>query len=269
MNWKFVKNNWSFLLSMTAIACIGLLILYLIQITDSSPNHRRNLVSESFFNDNSVRIPKIIFQTAVKPPPDYVVEMIRKLSPNWEYKHFTDKDILAYFKENPNPEFSNITEQFHKLTGAHKADLFRYFYIYNEGGVFLDSDAMIQMDINILAKDCDFFSVNSTCVDKSIFQGFIGAVPANEIIYLALKHAYEVNPADLVDNYHMLVKHLYTIIHSKKFDCTIKLFTEKCIEPDVAYSYNDANEIMLKHYHTDKVVPNIGIGTQVPIKPPR
>ena len=120
MNWKFVKNNWSFLLSMTAIACIGLLILYLIQVTDS---HK---ISEKFTNDNSkVRIPKIIFQTAVEPPPDYVVEMIRKRSPTWEYKHFTDTDILNYFKENPNPEFSNIITQFHKLTGAHKADLFR------------------------------------------------------------------------------------------------------------------------------------------------
>ena len=130
MNWKFVKNNWSFLLSMTAIACIGLLILYLIQVTDSSSNHRRNLVSESFSDDSSVRIPKFIFQTSKEPPKDYVVEMIRKLTPNWEYKHFTDTDILAYFKEKPNPEFSNITAQFHKLTGAHKADLFRYYYIY-------------------------------------------------------------------------------------------------------------------------------------------
>jgi hypothetical protein len=251
MNWKFFKKNGMFLLTLVLIACMGLSLLYIIQ---NITINRHEL--ESFSGDGgNVRIPKVIFQTSKEPIEDYVVNMIRKKSAGWEYKHFTDQDILAYFEANPMPEFSNITLQFQRLKGAHKADLFRYYYIYLEGGVFLDSDAMIQMDMDILAADCDFFSVNSTCVDKSIFQGFIGAVPKNEIMYLALKHAYTVNPADLTDNYHMLVRELHTIVFSKKFDCEIKLFTEKCIEHAVAYTVDDNNNIVLKHYHTDKVVP--------------
>jgi hypothetical protein len=250
MNWKFFKKNGMFLLTLAIIACMGLGLLYFLQYTTMQ---RHGL--ESFSDGSNVRIPKVIFQTSKEPIEDYVVNMIRKKSAGWEYKHFTDQDILDYFEANPMPEFSNITAQFQRLKGAHKADLFRYYYIYLEGGVFLDSDAMIQTDMDILAADCDFFSVNSTCVDKSIFQGFIGAVPKNEIMYLALKHAYTVNPEDLTDNYHMLVRELYTIVFSKKFDCTIKLFTEKCIEQTVAYTVDDNNNIILKHYHTDKVVP--------------
>ena len=42
------------------------------------------------------------------------------------------KDIIEYFKTNPLDEFPLITDVFHKLkTGAHKADLFRYYFLYN------------------------------------------------------------------------------------------------------------------------------------------
>ena len=35
-------------------------------------------------------IPKIIFQTSKSRPPNYVIYMIKQLSPGWVYIHFTD-----------------------------------------------------------------------------------------------------------------------------------------------------------------------------------
>ena len=37
--------------------------------------------------------------------------------------------------------------------GTHRADLFRYYYLYINGGIFIDSDAMIETDIENIIKD--------------------------------------------------------------------------------------------------------------------
>jgi len=88
--------------------------------------------------------------------------MIKQKCPDWTYIHFTDNDIITFFNNNPLDEFSNIIDKFNSIkNGAHKADLFRYYFIYIKGGVFLDSDAMFQTDINNICLNYDFFTVNN------------------------------------------------------------------------------------------------------------
>jgi mannosyltransferase OCH1-like enzyme len=142
-------------------------------------------------------IPKTIVQTSKEKLPEYVVEMIKKRAPNWEYKHFTDKEILQYFINNPISEFPLIINKFWSLkSGEHKADLFRYYFLYNEGGVYIDSDAMIEDNIENITKEYQFFSVNSY-LKGTVFQGFIGCVPKNKIMYEALKDMFDKNPTPL------------------------------------------------------------------------
>ena len=58
---------------------------------------------------------------------------------DWTYLHFTDEDIVLYFREHPLPGFDHIVEKFGSITvGAHKADLFRYYFLYLNGGAYLD-----------------------------------------------------------------------------------------------------------------------------------
>jgi mannosyltransferase OCH1-like enzyme len=48
-------------------------------------------------------------------------------------------------------EFPNIAEVFHSFEkGEHKSDLFRYYFLYVKGGVFMDTDAMIEVDIDTI-----------------------------------------------------------------------------------------------------------------------
>ena len=57
-------------------------------------------------------IPRNIIQTSRNDrPKDYVVDLINKRSPGWSYKHYNDKEVIHFFKENPLPEFSNIIEK--------------------------------------------------------------------------------------------------------------------------------------------------------------
>ena len=223
-----------------------------------------------FYSYSSVKIviPKVIFQTSVGPPEDYVVDMIRQRSVGWDYKHFTDKDIIQYFRDHPIPEFDQIENQFNRLKGAHKADLFRYYYLYLEGGVFMDSDAMIEVDMSDISRDYDFFSVNSLCSIGTIFQGLIGSVPRNEIIYKALQDAYIIKPEDLKADYFLLVKHMYDIVHEKYYDFKIKLYFENYCETRFngkRYYYTKAcvydwdMRVIMTHYFHDKRIPIGGI----------
>ncbi len=206
----------------------------------------------------TTKIPKIIFQTSKTAQLDYVIELIKSRSSGWDYIHFTDEGILKFFEENPSDEFPYLKEKFLSIRGgAHKADFFRYYYLYVKGGVFIDSDAMIEQDINILAGDYDFFSVDSTYVPNTIFNGFIGATPKNIILYEALKHAYYIDIDELSKNYMTFCRKLKEIYDAHKSDQKTLLYLELINDNKSAKMVNNKNEIVLIHYYLYKIIPNI------------
>ena len=77
--------------------------------------------------------------------------------------------------------------------------------------MFIDSDAMIETNIENIVKNYDFFSISSV-FPNTIFQGFIGSIPKNIIIYKALGDAYNINIQQLSKNYHLFCFNLYDII---------------------------------------------------------
>ena len=95
-------------------------------------------------------IPKIFFQTSKENLEPYIVKMTKKMLPSdWTYRHFLDNDIVHFLKAHPIKEFSGALEIFQKLKrGEHKADFFRYYFLFVKGGVFMDSDAMIYKPID-------------------------------------------------------------------------------------------------------------------------
>lgn len=203
-------------------------------------------------------IPKIIIQTSKSRPPPYLVLMIKKMAPKWIYIHFTDDDIIRFFKNNYLDEFPNIIEKFNLIkNGAHKADLFRYYFIYLKGGVFLDSDAMFQKNLDLISQNYDFFTVESThYCPGCIFQGLIGAKPKNKIIYEALCHAYTVSSYDLEKDYLLICKVLFNIL-KKKWNYRIKIYKEIYGSDKIALTIDRSNRhLILAHYFSSKVVPN-------------
>ena len=208
---------------------------------------------ERLINNNLIT--KTVFQTSKNKPEKYIYNMFNNILPNnWIYKHFDDNEIIDFFKKNPLYEFPNIIDKFNSFNyGQHKADLFRYYYIYIYGGVFIDSDAMIVSNIENIIKNYSFFSVNSQIIKESIFQGFIGANPKNEIIYSALKDIYNIDNDKLNNDYHLLCKNLYKIINNFNKDL-IKLYNENCTN-NVSYCYDDNKTTILIHFYLTKTIP--------------
>jgi hypothetical protein len=205
-------------------------------------------------------IPKIIFQTSKnKRPLPYIIKMIKNKAPEWDYIHFTDLEIINFFINNPIEEFPDIIKKFKSIKcGAHKADLFRYYFLYIKGGVFIDDDAMLQYDMNYISSDYDFFSVNSSYCPGCIFQGLIGAVPQNKIIYEALKDAYNINIKKLNKDYLLICRNLYNIIKNNSWDFRYKIYDETYGSDKVAIMIDKEknNLIILAHYFNNKIVPN-------------
>jgi len=204
-------------------------------------------------------IPKTIVQTSRKDQEPYIVDMIKQRSPGWQYLHFKDDDIIEFFSENPIPEFPNVVAKFYTFNyGEHRADLFRYYYLYVKGGVYIDTDAMIEENMDDIVGDVDFFTVNSSYFPGTVFQGFLGASPKNPLIYKALYDIYTISTSDLVREFHILCKNLYQFIQEENRNTSprmkIKLFEEVYGNEEDAH-VKDRDKLVLIHYHIRKVIP--------------
>ena len=206
-----------------------------------------------------MEIPKILFQTNRITHIEPVLNMIKnKLTSEWIYEFYSDADVIQFFRDNPITDLPNIIEKYNSLKlGSHRADLFRYYYLYINGGFFMDSDAMLYVNIDTIVKDYNFVSVNSSCHPGTIFQGILGASPKNEIIKKALYQAYNIDPIILESEYHYFCRQLYDIIKNNDFGYNIKLYEERRINPETGDEIVDGDTIFFKHYWKYKIIPLI------------
>jgi mannosyltransferase OCH1-like enzyme len=210
-------------------------------------------------NQKSLAITKILFQTNKISNDTYVLDMIKdKLGPEWKYEFYNDEDVINFFINNPIADLPNIIQKYNSFKkGAHKADLFRYYYLYINGGFFMDSDAMLYIDINSIVKNYNFVSVNSSSHPGKIFQGILGASPKNKIIKNALYEAYNTEPTILDNDYHYFCEQLYNIIKENNYGYNIKLYEERRVNHDTGDDILDGNTLLFKHYCKHKIIPHM------------
>jgi predicted O-methyltransferase YrrM len=209
----------------------------------------------------SINIPKILFQTNKTCHDAYVLDMIMyRLNPDWKYEFYNDNDVIQFFIDNPITNLPDIIHKYNSIiNGAHRADLFRYYYLYINGGFFMDSDAMLYINIDTIVKDYNFISVNSSSHPGRIFQGILGASPNNKIIKKALYEAYNTDPNILESYYHYFCKQLYDIIKENDFEYNIKLYDERRVNSDNIDEIYDGDTVLFIHYWKNKVIPSMNI----------
>jgi hypothetical protein len=188
---------------------------------------------------------------------------------SWTIEWFDDDRIIQFFKDNALPEFPNIIDVFHSFKdGGHKADLFRYYYLYLNGGFFIDSDLMTHVHMNqIYSAEHDLILVFSdiSCNRQHhpeikspiIFNGLMGCLPKNQIIYDALVNAYRTKPRLLDKQRLYFVYMLYVFSEKYRSKYKIKYFYENISHAnDVIANIVDANDTAIaSHYFGNKVIP--------------
>lgn len=216
-----------------------------------------NNINKTFNISKKFNIPKVLFQTNKTKHEPYVLSMImNNLSSEWKYEFYDDIDVIHFFINNPIDDLPDIIQKYNRIKkGSHKADLFRYYYLYVKGGFFMDSDAMLYVNIDTIVKNYNFVSVNSSNHPGTIFQGILGASPKNKIIKKALYNAYHTNPNILDNHYLYFCKQLYNIIKNDTFGYNIKLYKERRINPNNGDDILDGKRLLFKHYWKHKIIP--------------
>jgi hypothetical protein len=197
---------------------------------------------ENFFSFKK-EIPKTIISTYYKKEkiPNKVFKNIKQYAPNYKYFVYDDNQILKFLRDNYD---DNLILTFNQLKGAHKADLFRYCYLYKKGGIYLDikTELIKKLDQVFNVKDTQFYTVLSggRYKDKTVYQGIIATLPNNPIFEKLIN--YMVNLKKPVKHYQIFTIDFYNQLKKKylpkkkkylkpgfyKGDFNLYLFIEKC-----------------------------------------
>ena len=162
--------------------------------------------SEKYLNN----IPKILVQTYKNKNkvPQKVFDNIKKFASDYKYHFFEDQDCLEFIKNN----FSNdVLQAYQRLeNGAHKADLFRYCFLYINGGLYIDIKTELIKPLNKIFNENHIYSVLSI-VKNTIYQGIIATPPKKKLFKNLIDHCVEISRAK-IDYYQIFTNHFYKTI---------------------------------------------------------
>lgn len=157
------------------------------------------------FSQLGYEIPKFIISTHRSKDyiPLKVYKNISEYAPNYKHIIFDDKDIIIFLKKYYRPE---VLEAFNSLKGPHKADLFRYCYLYKFGGIYLDIKTELIKNIDSIfnKKDINLYTVISSTRSR-IHQGIIAAIPKNPIFIYLINDILNINKP--VKSYHHFTRY--------------------------------------------------------------
>ena len=245
-------------------------------------NHINNsrLTIERMEN-NTHKIPKRIIQTFKdKSKIHSKVYKNKKLyAPGYKHIVFDDKDCLKFIRRYNdilcNKDLEKVWYSLKK--GAHRADLFRYCYLYINGGVYLDiKTELIEPLSKTFHKDNTLYSVLSI-KKNTIYQGIIASPPKNpifvDLISYISNNAHIINYRYLSctrDFYNKIVEYTNTDnlrdgFHKNKLgDIDFHLFKEVCGDeskcPDGLDRYNlccnvyDNRKLRIKTRYSDYTI---------------
>lgn len=200
-------------------------------------------------------IPLEIMQTSlVRPPARIIKRTLRVLKNRFEYRHFDDDGIIKFFESNPQPRMPDVRDRFlHLRSGEHKADLFRYFYLYVRGGVYFDTDVLLVRDLSSYLTGVDFLSVNAGAVDDSLFQGFLASRPGHPVLRRAIEDVCNTSNEQLRNDHHLLCKNLKIFLDDFLVENTsaskrVTLLREIVHRRKVAKSIDVYGRVVLYHF---------------------
>ena len=210
-----------------------------------------NFINEKIL-DYYEKIPKLIFQTKKENVDEsinnIIEDMVKKnLSDEWKYEIFSNEQQLNYLKSNNLKDFPNIIDKYNSYTNEYKNELFKYYYLFINGGVYLDNNIIIYDKIDNIIKDYSFIgslSFNKTFISSHL----VACYPKHELIYSTLKNIYSLNENNKVFN-----NNLYITI--KEFnDYNIKLYKEVEDEIDLSTKIVNNEDKTILLYNPDKIV---------------
>ena len=108
-----------------------------------------------------MEIIKIVHQTwkdkNIPPQTEKYVNLVKKYTPGYEYKFWTDEDIEEFIEDHPlKPLYDMLSPRIKQI------DLFKYLVVYEHGGLFIDLDIELFRDPTPILRNP--ISIGSTAI---------------------------------------------------------------------------------------------------------
>ena len=197
---------------------------------------------------------KIIFQISEYKLPKYLINTNMEHLTDYTFRIFNNDEMEEYIKNNPIDIFPNSLDLLKKLNYIHKIHFFQYYFLYLNGGIFLNSQCILLEDINNIIKNYDFVSVFDNSKEIQLSNIFIFSNPKNEIILKLLKHVYDINIELLTIDLLLLNKNAYYIVNDKNnSNNSIKLYEQKYDSIEYKVLNENNQEIILYCYDPNNI----------------
>ena len=129
--------------------------------------------------------------------PHYILEQYAKYAPKYNLEIFDDEDCKAFLKKHYGLEFVSKFESFQM--GCHKADLFRYAYLFKMGGIYLDVKTILLRSIEEIFVDHRICYIVRSINPKSIYNGIIYTPPRNPLFRMLLMDLFHTTTLSVID----------------------------------------------------------------------
>ena len=210
---------------------IILILIYIVYSYNYNVNYRKiDFYMNKYYKNNKTRVrktPKILIQTYHNKSkiPNKVYKNIEKYAPNYEHLVYDDEDCINFLKTNYNSLIVNKFNNFKK--GAHKADLFRYCWLYKNGGVYMDIKIKLIKPLSeILTEENKLYTVLSD-FKGTIFQGIISTPPNNPVFKILINKLLNTHNLVIMTDYLIFTRHFYDeLLYTD--NSKYKLFKERC-----------------------------------------
>jgi len=244
--------------------CIAVIFyFYLSDTLREGFNEKSNYTNEKAVDEavglkSENKIPKIIIQTwkTNDVPIKYknMVDSIKTMNPDFEYKFFSDHDIEKFLKDNYPDYYITYSRLPIKIQ---KIDFFRYVAIYHYGGFYFDLDmnSLEPLDDSVLNNKCVFpvdEIINRDMCKQQRYSDFCN----NNMFFLLGQYAFGAKAKDpfiklLVDSIHTNINEIV-----QKYNSTLnkEIYVYSTTGPDFVsklyIDYAHQYEVKILHNNT-------------------
>ena len=144
------------------------------------------------FYDNEYKqeIPKIIFQTGNSKKFKNILHFnsiisFIELNPEYTYIYYNDNNSRRFLKDNFSDEINYSYDLL--VTGAFKADLLRYCFLYHNGGCYFDCKQILRYPIRTFLKSDKKILLCNDVIEDALLNAVIFSTVKNKIIEKTIK----------------------------------------------------------------------------------
>lgn len=199
--------------SIIVVLSIGMVIMGWLLRREHSVNKLENYQNKDI-------APKVLISTTKDKSkiPKRVLENRKRFASNYEERIFDDKECIEFLEKYYGKKVSDKFQEI-KL-GAHKADLFRYAYLYKFGGLYVDIKTVFIKDVNTIFVDPTVCYLTITPQSKCLYNGVIYTPPNNKVMYDLFIKSTEITDADI---YEFNTNYGYKYLSQIEFDSPMKI----------------------------------------------